>query len=99
MYIQRFPSGVRLNAADAIVGPNVLAGFNEPPETGPNMKIDPANAKPMANPAHDFSAFLSVAPNIVNTKIAVATTSAKSTAPTVKSAPGIVSPRYVSCAV
>src|SRR5215831_19122202 len=99
MYIQRFPSGVRLNAADAIVGPNVLAGFNEPPEIGPNMKIDPANAKPMANPAHGFSAFLSVAPNIVNTKMAVAMTSARSTASTENPDPGRVSPRNVACAM
>src|SRR5207244_12750753 len=76
MYIHKVAKGVRLNAAEAIVGPHVLAGFSEAPDMGPNIQIDAARTSPMATPAHDWSAFLSVAPNIVNTRMAVAVTSA-----------------------
>src|SRR3989442_6129362 len=83
MYIQKVAKGVRLNAAEAIVGPHVLAGFSEAPDMGPSIQIDAARTSPMATPAHDWSAFLSVAPNIVNTRMAVATISASSAAPIV----------------
>src|SRR5256885_3223490 len=82
MYIHKVAKGVRLNAAEAIVGPHVLAGFSEAPDMGPNIQIDAARTSPMATPAHDWSAFLSVAPNIVNTRMAVAITSAGGGAPT-----------------
>src|SRR5207244_12345134 len=81
MYIHKVAKGVRLNAAEAIVGPHVLAGFSEAPDMGPNIQIDAARTSPMATPAHDWSALLSVAPNIVNTRMAAAMTSASRAAP------------------
>src|SRR5947209_20585955 len=99
MYIHKVAKGVKLNAAEAIVGPHVLAGFRDAPDMGPNIQIDAARTSPMATPAHDCSAFLSVAPNIVNTRTAVATTSASSAAPMVKPDPGDVSPRKVAFAI
>src|SRR2546428_12827112 len=81
MYIHKVAKGVRLNAAEAIVGPHVLAGFSEAPDMGPNIQIDAARTSPMATPAHDWSAFLSVAPNIVNTRMAGAKNSAGGGAP------------------
>src|SRR2546427_4926767 len=93
MYIHKVAKGVRLNAAEAIVGPHVLAGFSEAPDMGPNIQIDAARTSPMATHAHDWSAFLSVAPNIVNTRMAVAINSAGRTAPTPQPQPGGVSPR------
>src|SRR5947209_2327809 len=98
MYIHKVAKGVRLNAAEAIVGPHVLAGFSEAPDMGPNIQIDAARTSPMATPAHDWSALLSVAPNIVNTRMAVAITSASRAAPTPKPKPGVVSPRLVAFA-
>src|SRR5256885_6800606 len=88
MYIHKVAKGVRLNAAEAIVGPHVLAGFSEAPDMGPNIQIDAARTSPMATPAHDWSAFLSVAPNIVNTRMAVGITSARRAAPTPQPKPG-----------
>src|SRR5207244_7250538 len=98
MYIHKVAKGVRLNAAEAIVGPHVLAGFSEAPDMGPNIQIDAARTSPMATPAHDWSAFLSVAPNIVNTRMAVAITSASRAGATAEPRPGGVSPGSVACA-
>ena len=95
MYIHSVAKGVKLNAAEARVGPHVLAGFRDAPDMGPNIQMDAARTSPMATPAHDWSAFLSVAPNIVNTRMAVAITSASSAAPIVNPDPGVVSPRKV----
>src|SRR5206468_5586672 len=80
-YIHRFPSGVRLNTAEARVGPHVLAGLRDAPETGPNIQMIAARANPMVTPARLGSAALSVAPNMVKTRMAVPITSARRTAP------------------
>src|SRR2546426_8707631 len=93
MYIHKVAKGVRLNAAEAIVGPHVLAGFSEAPDMGPNIQIDAARTSPMATPAHDWSAFLSVAPNIVNTRMAVVINPGGRAAPTPKPKPGGVLPK------
>jgi hypothetical protein len=53
MYIHKLPKGVRVNAAEAIVGPHVLAGFRDAPDIGPNIQIDAAKTNPIATPAHD----------------------------------------------
>src|SRR5882762_2800782 len=98
MYTHNVAKGVKLNAAEARVGPHVLAGFRDAPDIGPNIQIDAAKTSPMATPADDLPAFLSVAPNIVNTRMAVATTSASSAAPIVNPDPGVVSPRNVAFA-
>ena len=78
-----------------MVGPKVLAGFREAPEIGPNIQIIAERTRPMAKPAKGWFPFLSVAPKIVNTKIAVAMISARRADTWPKSAPGRVSPRYV----
>src|SRR2546421_5164636 len=96
MYIHKVAKGVRLNAAEAIVGPHVLAGFSEAPDMGPNIQIDAARTSPMATPAHDWSAFLSVAPNIVNTRMAVVINSAGRAAPPPQPKTGGVVPRFVA---
>src|SRR2546426_1563948 len=96
MYIHKVAKGVRLNAAEAIVGPHVLAGFSEAPDMGPNIQIDAARTSPMATPAHDWSAFLSVAPNIVNTRMAVSINSASRETPTPQTKPGNVLPKIVA---
>src|SRR2546422_9766188 len=93
MYIHKVAKGVRLNAAEAIVGPHVLAGFSEAPDMGPNIQIDAARTSPMATPAHDWSAFLSVAPNIVNTRMADAKNPAGRAAPAPQPKPRGVAPR------
>src|SRR2546422_10299875 len=93
MYIHKVAKGVRLNAAEAIVGPHVLAGFSEAPDMGPNIQIDAARTSPMATPAHDWSAFLSVAPNIVNTRMAVAINTGETAEPTPQPKAGGVSAR------
>src|SRR5437660_9708120 len=96
MYIHKVARGVKLNAAEAIVGPHVLAGFSAAPDMGPNTQIDAARTSPMPTPAHDWSAFLSVGPNIVNTRMAVAITSTSRATPTPKPKPVVVSPTSVA---
>src|SRR2546427_1947619 len=91
MYIHKVAKGVRLNAAEAIVGPHVLAGFSEAPDMGPNIQIDAARTSPMATPAHDWSAFLSVAPNIVNTRMAAGINPARRAPPAPQPKPAAVS--------
>src|SRR6266581_5785432 len=87
--------GTVLKVREAMVGPKVLAGFSEAPEIGPNIQMMAERIRPIARPAKDWFAFLSVAPNIVKTRIAVAMISATRAATWPKSAPGRVSPRYV----
>lgn len=53
MYIHKVANGVKLNAAEARVGPQVLAGFKDAPEMGPNIQIDAARTSPIATPAQD----------------------------------------------
>src|SRR2546428_10578507 len=90
MYIHKVAKGVRLNAAEAIVGPHVLAGFSEAPDMGPNIQIDAARTSPMATPAHDWSAFLSVAPNIVNTRMAALITAPSLSSPLPHAHPAVM---------
>src|SRR5207244_11217330 len=95
MYIHKVAKGVRLNAAEAIVGPHVVAGFSEAPDMGPNIQIDAARTSPMATPAHDWSALLSVARNAVNTTVSVSMTAAGRAAPPPQPKTRVVSPRLV----
>src|SRR2546428_13839159 len=80
--------GTVLKVREAMVGPKVLAGFSEAPEVGPNIQIMAERTRPMAKPAKGWFAFLSVAPKIVNTRIAVAIISATRAASWPKLAPG-----------
>src|SRR2546425_4296389 len=93
--MQRLSSGVILKTVEAIVGPHVRAGLREAPEIGPNIQTMAARANPMVTPARLGSTALSVAPNIVKTRIAVPITSARSTAPMPNAGLGMVSPRNV----
>jgi len=53
MYIHKVAKGVKLNAAEAMVGPHVLAGFRDAPDMGPNIQINADRTSPMATPAQD----------------------------------------------
>src|SRR5437867_9150273 len=99
MYIQRVAKGVRLNVAEATVGRQVRAGLSEAPEIGPNIQMSAARTRPMATPAQDRSASLSVTPKIVKTSMAVAMTSATRADAFPKPRPGRLSPRNVDWAI
>ena len=98
MYIQRVAKGVRLNVAEARVGPHVRAGLSEAPEIGPNIQMSAARTRPIATPAQERSASLSVTPKMVKTSMAVAMTSATRADAAPKPRPGRLSPRNVDWA-
>ena len=80
------------------VGPDVLAGLRGAPEIGSDIQTIAARGNPMVTPARLGSAALSVAPNMIKTRMAAPITSARRTAPIPNPRLGTVSPRKVDCA-